>query len=78
MLDLLAFVDQARRLGLTLSEIRGVIALHRAGTPPCRHVQALLAGKAADLDGLLRELRHILDSGTAATAGSRPSARTSR
>src|SRR5712691_5533921 len=35
VLGLLAFVGQARRLGLTLAEIGHVVALRRAGAAPC-------------------------------------------
>ena len=35
-LRVVAFVGQGRRLGLTLSEIKHVVALRRAGTAPCR------------------------------------------
>src|SRR5262245_32093050 len=60
--DLLVFVGRARRLGLTLSEIAHIVALRRAGSPPCVHVRGLLEQKASDLEGLLRELRRILRS----------------
>src|SRR5262250_576101 len=59
---LLAFVGRARRLGLTLSEIAHIVALRRAGSPPCVHVRGLLEQKASDLKGMLRELRRILGS----------------
>src|SRR5262245_65684240 len=59
---LLAFVGRARRLGLTLSEIAHIVALRRAGSPPCVHVRRLLEQKASDLEGMLRELRRILRS----------------
>src|SRR5262249_61982703 len=48
-LDLLAFVARARRLGLTLAEIAHIVALRRAGSPPCVHVRELLEQEAADL-----------------------------
>ena len=59
---LLAFVGRARRLGLTLSEVAHIVALRRAGSPPCVHVLGLLKQKASDLEGMLRELRGILRS----------------
>src|SRR5262245_35546481 len=61
-LDLLVFVGRARRLGLTLSEIADIVALRRAGSPPCVHVRSLLERKAADLEGVLRELRRTLST----------------
>src|SRR5881628_1062295 len=62
VLRLLTFVGQARRLGLTLSEIKHIVALRRSGSAPCVHVRALLEQKAADLEGMLAGLRDILDS----------------
>src|SRR5215470_1599459 len=61
-LDLLTFVARARRLGLTLAEIAHIVALRRAGSPPCLHVRGLLEQKASDLEGVLRELRRTLRS----------------
>ncbi len=55
-LALLAFVSQARRLGFTLSDIREIVAIKRAGGVPCRHVQALVRRRAAGLDQALRDL----------------------
>jgi hypothetical protein len=48
VLRLLTFVGQARRLGLTLSEIKHIVALRRSGSAPCVHVRTLLEQKAAD------------------------------
>jgi len=62
VLGLLAFIGQARRLGLTLAEIRHIVTLRRAGAAPCAHVRALLQQKATDLEGMLAEVRRILDS----------------
>src|SRR5215467_13909438 len=59
-LDLLMFVARARRLGLTLAEIAHIVALRRAGSPPCIHVRRLLEQKATDLRALLRELQRTL------------------
>jgi len=55
-------LGQARRLGLTLAQIREIVALRRAGSAPCTHVRAVPEQKAADLEGMLRDPRHILDS----------------
>src|SRR5215813_11921846 len=59
-LVLLTFVARARRLGLTLAEIAHIVALRRAGSPPCVHVRSLLEQKATDLAGMMREVRHTL------------------
>jgi DNA-binding transcriptional MerR regulator len=61
-LDLLGFVARARRLGLSLAEIAHIVALRRAGSPPCVHVRRLLEQKAADLAGMLREVRRTLNT----------------
>ena len=42
-------LGQARRLGLTLAQIREIVALRRAGSAPCTHVRAVPEQKAADL-----------------------------
>src|SRR5688500_17821943 len=60
VLRLLTFVAQARRLGLSLAEIKHVVALRRDGSTPCLHIRALLEQKAADLEGILTEVRGIL------------------
>jgi MerR family transcriptional regulator, copper efflux regulator len=62
VLGVLHFVAQARRLGLTLTEIGSIVALRCAKPGPCVHVRALLERKVAELDNVRRELRHILDS----------------
>src|SRR5262249_28030502 len=62
VLKLLTFVGQARRLGLTLSEITHIVMLRRSGAAPCAHLRALLEQKAADLEGTLASVRSILGS----------------
>ncbi|OGB88355.1 MAG: hypothetical protein A3G35_11395 [candidate division NC10 bacterium RIFCSPLOWO2_12_FULL_66_18] len=54
--ELLRFIKKAQGLGLTLSEIKGIVELRRMGHEPCIHVQALLKRKIADLDQRLRDL----------------------
>src|SRR5262245_51458007 len=60
ILSLLNFVQQCRRLGLTLAEIKHIIGLRRSGAAPCAHVRRLLEQKEADLKALLIEVRSIL------------------
>src|SRR5215510_15140161 len=62
VLKLLTFVGQARRLGLTLAEIKHIVALRRSGAAPCVHIRTLLEQKAADLEGMLAGVRSILSS----------------
>ena len=54
--ETLTFVKQAAGLGLTLAEIRDIIAIRQGGGPPCVHVRRLLQDKARDLDRKLRDL----------------------
>ena len=78
-LEALAFVKQAAGLGLTLAEIREVIAIRQEGAPPCVHVRRLLQDKARELDRKRRDLidmqRQIRRSLAAwSRAGRRPAA----
>src|SRR5947209_4128358 len=56
--ETLTFVKQAAGLGLTLAEIREIIAIRQDGGPPCVHVRRLLQDKARELD---RKLKDLLD-----------------
>jgi len=69
VLGILHFVTQSRRLGLTLKEIGQIIALRAAKSGPCMHMRALLEQKLGDLDGLRREVKKILNSWDASSAG---------
>jgi DNA-binding transcriptional MerR regulator len=57
--EMLRFVRQASGLGLTLAEIKEVIAIRQGGRPPCTHVHRLLREKAAELDSKLRDLLQV-------------------
>src|SRR5713101_3829267 len=56
--EMLAFIKQATGLGLTLAEIKDIIAIRQGGRPPCTHVHRLLRDKAVELD---RKLKDLLD-----------------
>ena len=58
-LDRLAFLRSAQAAGLTLAEIRGVIAIRDGGSSPCSHVVELLDAKAAAVTQQLAELRKL-------------------
>lgn len=58
-LALLSFVTQARRLGLSLAEIKEIVALKRSGKIPCEHVRGLVRRKAEELDRTLRDLTAV-------------------
>jgi MerR family transcriptional regulator, copper efflux regulator len=53
----LAFIRTAQAAGLTLAEIRGVLAIRDDGHPPCAHVTALLHRHLADVEQRLAELQ---------------------
>jgi DNA-binding transcriptional MerR regulator len=53
---MLRFIKQASGLGLTLAEIKDVIAFRKGGRPPCTHVYQLLRDKTDELDRKLRDL----------------------
>jgi DNA-binding transcriptional MerR regulator len=55
-IETLTFVKQAAGLGLTLAEIREILAIRRGGAPPCTHVHSLLEDKARELDRKLEDL----------------------
>jgi MerR family transcriptional regulator, copper efflux regulator len=55
----LEFVRAAQALGLTLGEIRQIIAFRDHGQAPCSHVSRLLQRHAADLELRIRELQRL-------------------
>jgi MerR family transcriptional regulator, copper efflux regulator len=54
--DRLEFIHTAKGAGLTLAEIRGILAIRDDGQPPCTHVTALLQQHLADVEQRLAEL----------------------
>jgi DNA-binding transcriptional MerR regulator len=59
VLEAVAFVRAARRLGLGLAEIRELLAVHRSGRRPCARVRRLVDARLAELDALARRLRRV-------------------
>lgn len=55
-IDRLEFIRHAQTAGLTLGEIRQVLAISDAGRPPCEHVDELIHRHLSDLDQRIREL----------------------
>ena len=53
----LGFIRSAKRLGMSLEEIRGVLQLHDLNEPTCVHVRGLLDDKIARIELALKELR---------------------
>lgn len=50
------FIKRASGLGLSLGDIKEIIAIRRDGRPPCAHVHRLLRNKAAELDHKVDDL----------------------
>lgn len=57
--DRLDFIRRGQSAGLTLAQIREVLAIRDAGDVPCSHVQQLLAERLADIDRQLAELSEL-------------------
>jgi MerR family copper efflux transcriptional regulator len=55
----LGFVRAAQAVGLTLGEIRQVVAFRDRGQTPCEHVAALLQRRAAEVDARIAELQQL-------------------
>ena len=56
VLGRLGFIKQARRLGLSLNEIKQILRMSQAGRAPCSKVRELLGGKLEELDRTIAEL----------------------
>jgi DNA-binding transcriptional MerR regulator len=59
--DRLTFVKTAQRLGLTLDEIKEIIAFRDRGQQPCGYVADVLRRQVADLDRRIAEMRTLRD-----------------
>lgn len=55
--DRLAFIRKAKRLGLSLEDIKGVLRVHDRSQPTCAHVWGLLEAKLAQVEAALRDLQ---------------------
>ncbi len=55
----LEFVKKAKRLGLSLEEIREILILHEQSQAPCVHVLALLDRKLEHVDDIIRDLEEF-------------------
>ena len=52
----LGFILKAKRLGMTLDEIRGILQLHNQSEPTCVHVRSLLEEKLVQVEGVIQDL----------------------
>lgn len=59
VLDRLGFVRAAQAIGLSLGEIRSIVALRDDGLAPCGHVLGLLRARAEDIRRTIRQLRAL-------------------
>jgi DNA-binding transcriptional MerR regulator len=55
----LAFVRAGQAVGLTLGELRRIVALRDRGEVPCEHVAGLLQQRSADVEARIAELRQL-------------------
>src|SRR5919201_5324179 len=58
-LQRLAFIRAAQAVGLSLPEIREVIAIRDGGTAPCSHVVGLIERRRAAVRARIRELQRL-------------------
>lgn len=56
-LERIDFIQRAKRLGLSLNEIRDILAIQAADQATCSHVRDLLDGKIAEVDAAMEQLR---------------------
>jgi Cu(I)-responsive transcriptional regulator len=59
---LLRFVGRARRLGFSLADIKGLIALYRDRSRTSREVKAIAAQHLARVERKIRELQSVRDA----------------
>ena len=55
----LTFIKTAQQLGLSLDEIREILALREAGTAPCEHVRGVLRQQVRDISRRISDLRRL-------------------
>ena len=55
----LDFIRKSKRLGLSLSEIKGILRLHERSEPTCVHVRSLLDDKLDRVQAALRDLQEF-------------------
>lgn len=58
-LDLLRFIRAGQAVGITLAELREVIAFRQRGETPCAHVVELINRHATRIDDQIRQMRAV-------------------
>lgn len=53
------FIKTSQRLGITLDEIKEILALRERGEAPCGYVRRILAKEVADIDRRIAELQRL-------------------
>ena len=59
IIDRLTFIQAGQAVGLTLGELRNVLAIRDRGEAPCSHVSDLINAHLADIDGRIEDLRRL-------------------
>ncbi len=59
VVDRLSFERAAQSVGLTLGEIREVVALRDRGEIPCGHVSELIQRRATDIEARIADLQRL-------------------
>ncbi len=57
--DRLAFIRAAQAVGLTLAEVREIVAFRERGETPCAHVLAVIEQRHAQLGHRIKELQRL-------------------
>ncbi len=57
--EVLTFIKAAQRLGISLDEIREILAFRERGEPPCSYVRGVLRRQVDEIDERIAELRHL-------------------
>lgn len=60
-LDRLRFIQKAKAVGFSLSEIRSIMALRNHGEVPCDHVKALINQKLEEVHSQIQNLKELAD-----------------
>lgn len=57
--DLMRFIRSAQRLGITLDEIREILAFRERGEQPCDYVRQVLSRQVDEIDERIADLRQL-------------------
>lgn len=59
IVDRLTFIKAGSAVGLTLAELRDVLAIRDGGQAPCRHVSDLIEARLSDVDDRIQDLLRV-------------------